>query len=545
MSKRLLHPYSGLSDISGLVTLSPRTAKRPFLASDIRTIYGYPETPSRPVVVGVISLGGTLTGTIDRNGILTDGDVQAYWTSLGMTSLPTVKVVRVNGSAMDPTDTLSTIENTIDVEMVGACCPTSNLTIIFYFFNQYTTNIDAFYGVFSYAINTPVSIPGLGMLKPTIISCSWGAPESYFTPTELSRYNGLFAAAAATGITITTAAGDAGSSNGTGGTIADFPTSSPNVISCGGTHLICPNQDASGNYIYSGAIETTWSWSNQYKDGTGGGISTFFKGPPYPRTGTDARQVPDIALVADPDTGVQFTIRGRSQIIGGTSIVSPAIAGLAACLPKAPNGLLAKLYTLPSTAFNDITVGNNGAYFASAGFDNCTGLGSVNGAVFVPAYRASINAPVTSVTISGTLSALVGKTSQLTSSAASWWTSSNPAVATVVNGLVTGVRPGSATITVTTKDGFLTASSNFSVTSVVPESLRISTTPNGPAITSLQIRRMSSITLYASAPVTWSSSNANFVQVLNGVVKTGTRVGSAMITATSGTLRTSIIISIR
>lgn len=541
---------SGALDVSGRALVSPRAVGRSFLASDIRTIYGYPPVPTTNVVVGVISLGGTLTGSIDANGILTGGDVQNYWRSLGMTSLPTVKVVRINGSALDPSDVLSTTENTIDVQMVGACCPTSKLTIVLYFYNQYTTNHDAFYGAFSYAINTPVSIPGLGAVKPTIISCSWGASENLFTNSELDRYNTLFAAAAASGITITTAAGDYGSSNGTSGTVTDFPTSSPNVVSCGGTHLICRNQDASGNYIYTGATETTWGYSSS--SGTGGGISKYFNGPPYPLSGSQKRHVPDLSLVADPNTGVQFTINGTSQIIGGTSIVSPAIAGLAACLPNAPKGLLKKLYALPSTAFYDITAGSNGAYSAGLGYDNCTGLGSVNGAIFVPQYNNLITSPITplSVGITGTLTALVGATSQLSSSAQNvWWSSSNSGVATVTGGLVRGIAAGSTIISTVTKDGFFTSSVSFRVTSTLPPSLILSTSPNGNAISGLLIRRHRTVMLYATTtltttPVIWSTSNVNIATVSNGVIRAGFRNGQVIIRATCGTLRASVSISV-
>ena len=533
------------SNVSG--TIIKKDLNRRFIASDIPTIYKFPAPTTQPVVVGVISLGGTLTGLIDSSGILTGGDINNYWTSIGMTSLPRIKVVRINGSALDPAEPTATIENIIDVSMVGACCPTSNLTIVVYYYNQYTNyrNIDTFYATFNYAINTPVMIPGLGAVKPSIISCSWGAPESVFTRTRLLAYDALFASAAAAGITITTAAGDNGSSNGTTGTIADFPTSSPNVISCGGTHLICPSQDVNGNYIYSGATETTWTWSPVYRDGTGGGISTVFKGPP----GTAARHVPDLALVADPSTGVSFFINGETHVIGGTSIVAPAVAGLLACLPKPPKGLLTKLYARPSSAFNDITVGNNGAYFAGVGYDNCTGMGSVNGEAFVPAYLSLINSPVASVTLSGARTGLIGARHQLTASVSNvWWNSTSPAVATVVNGLVTCIAEGSTTITAISKDGFFTASMVFTVVSNLQPSIVLSNRVNEAQLFSLMLRRSNTVTLYAritnsTLPVTWSTTNGHIASVNNGVVR-ATRIGNCIITATCGTVRASVLLRV-
>jgi subtilase family serine protease len=364
----------------------------------------------------------------------------------------------------------------------------------------------------------------------------------------LAQYNALFTSAAATGITITAAAGDHGSSNTVGtdpnGNFVDFPASSPNVVSCGGTHLICPSRDFLGNYIYNGATETTWAWSNVFKDGTGGAISTFFNGPPFPVAGRQKRSVPDIALVADPDTGVSFLVKGANMIVGGTSIVSPAIAGLVACLPRAPKGFLTKLYALPSLAFNDITVGSNGAFTASAGYDNCTGLGSVNGTVFTPKFRDLITSPAQSVSVTGRLTAVSGTTSQLTSSVASWWATSNPAVATVVNGLVTAVSAGSATITATSKDGFFTASVSFTVTAPLPASLEISASPGGPPISSLRIRRNTRVLLYSSSPATWRTTNANIVTVSNGLVIASIRPGLAAITATLATLKATVTVQV-
>lgn len=537
MAVRRLTPYS----------FEPKAAtNRPFRSSDIRTIYGYPSASTVPVVAGVVSLGGTLTGTIDANGFLTGGDIQAYWTSLGMTSQPRVKIIRLNGSAFDPTDSLSTAENTLDVEMLGACCPTSNLTILFYYYNQYTApqNIDTFYSLFNYAINTPVSLPGRGLVKPSVISCSWGAPENLFSATELSRYDTLFASGAAAGITITTAAGDTGSHNGQSFPVADFPTSSPNVISCGGTTLVCPNMDSSGNFIHTGATETTWSFSSQTGLGTGGGISKYFRGPPYPTTQTSFRQVPDVSLVANPNTGVSFLINGTSQVMGGTSIVAPAIAGLIACLPLASKGFLKRLYALPLNAFHDTVSGQNGQYSAAVGYDNCTGRGSVNGSVFVPAYISQV--AITGVpVITGPLNVERNSTRQLSSSAPVWWVSSNPVVASVSDtGLVSGLTLGTTTISAYTIYGFFQTSVTFTVTGPVTV-VRVSIQPNGSSVSSIIIRRNRSLQVYSSvSPVSWTTTNSSLFTVTNGVVQSRGRVGIGILRATSGQLSATVQIRV-
>jgi uncharacterized protein YjdB/endonuclease I len=90
-------------------------------------------------------------------------------------------------------------------------------------------------------------------------------------------------------------------------------------------------------------------------------------------------------------------------------------------------------------------------------------------------YKRAAAVAVTSVTLSPTTLALkVGQTSTLTATIsptnatnkAVTWSSSNTAIATVANGVVTAVAAGSATITVTTSDGGHTATCTVTVTNV-------------------------------------------------------------------------------
>ena len=85
--------------------------------------------------------------------------------------------------------------------------------------------------------------------------------------------------------------------------------------------------------------------------------------------------------------------------------------------------------------------------------------------------------PVTGVTLNKTSTSLyVGDTETLTATVAPdnatdktvTWTSSNPSVATVENGVVTAVAPGTATITVTTADGSFTATCAVTVRPDIP-----------------------------------------------------------------------------
>ncbi len=82
-------------------------------------------------------------------------------------------------------------------------------------------------------------------------------------------------------------------------------------------------------------------------------------------------------------------IDGQQTVIGGTSAVAPLWAGLIALLNEKmgkPVGWLhPKLYSklAPAKALRDITVGNNGDYYAHVGWDPCTGLGTPMGAAIL------------------------------------------------------------------------------------------------------------------------------------------------------------------
>ena len=112
------------------------------------------------------------------------------------------------------------------------------------------------------------------------------------------------------------------------------------------------------------------------------------------------------------------------------------------------------------------------------------------------------------------------------------WSSSNPSVATVENGVVKALKMGSATITA--KAGDKTATCSISVEATPVTSITLDKT-------SASLRAGQSITLTAyvnpsdatDKTVTWSSSNPSVATVENGVVK-AIKVGSATITAKAG-----------
>lgn len=509
-------------------TAAVRPASRSwFKGTEYATIYGFPApNPSQKVVVGVMSLGGGLFGTLDANKILTNGDCQAYWTYLGIptNSQPTVKIVELSGATNTPSTTDgSTGENSLDVQMIGAACPSSNLTIILYLAPN---TFSSFSTIMNYMLNTNVNVNG-SLVKPNIISISWGAPEVYYGNTMLNSINSYLLQAANKGIPVCAATGDNGSNDGVGGSSnnCDFPSSSPNVIACGGTNLVCPN------YVYDGSTtETTWSSG-------GGGISSLFAKPSYQSAlSGNYRKTPDIAMAADPNTGVVFIVGGQYVIYGGTSVVAPAMAGYLAAINARvfPNP---RLYTATTGSFHDITSGSNGGFAATAGFDNCTGLGSIKGSVLTSSIVQNI--AVTGVTLSPTTVNIgVRQTSQLTPSVAPTnatntlvsYSTSNSGIATVsATGLITGVSSGSATVTCTTSDGSFTATCAVTVSQNVT-GVTISSSTNSVNVGStLELTANIQPSSAANKSVTWSSSNTSIATVNSSGLVSGVAKGSATI----------------
>ena len=188
----------------------------------------------------------------------------------------------------------------------------------------------------------------------------------------------IYAYAKASGIIVTAASGDAGS-RGDGTMIKpDFPGSSPSVVSCGGTTLLCPTLE----YSDGTTKETAWSLS-------GGGYSSLLPKPTW-QARIDKRDVyrcsPDVCAVGDPETGVMYRIDDKWIVCGGTSVSSPVVASFIAAAEGITSAeSLYSAHRLDPKAFNDIIYGGNQDYDTDKGCDPVTGLGSISGAALVAA----------------------------------------------------------------------------------------------------------------------------------------------------------------
>ncbi len=357
-----------------------------FNARDLAALYNFPP--------GLDGTGQTI-GIIELGGGYNTADLQSYFQGLGI-AVPSVSSVSVDGGTNTPGgDADGEVE--LDIEVAGTIAPAASIAVYF------APNTDqGFIDAITDAVHDATR-------KPSVISISWGAPEDSWTAQSRTAMDAALQDAATLGVTVTVAAGDNGSTDGAGdGKLhVDFPSSSPFALACGGTTL-----EASGGRITSEAV---WNEVANKEGATGGGVSTVFALPVYqqnagvpanPETSFAGRGVPDVSGNADPSTGYQVVVDGKSIVVGGTSAVAPLWAGLIALLNQklgSPVGLLQpKLYGLGESVFNDIASGNNddsglGFYSAKSGWDACTGLGSPNGTALLNALTAAASAAVKAV----------------------------------------------------------------------------------------------------------------------------------------------------
>jgi kumamolisin len=326
---------------------------------------------------------GQCIAVIELGGGYNTSDLSSFFGNLGITP-PQVTSVSVDGASNSPTGDPSGADGEVelDLEVAGAVAPGAQLAAYF------APNTDqGFIDAVTTAVNDTT-------LKPSIISISWGGPESSWTQQSLDALNSACQDASTMGVTVLVAAGDDGSSDGStnGQPEVDFPASSPFVVACGGTKLTL-----SGTTIGS---EQVWNELSANEGATGGGVSQLFALPTFQQNadvpkapdGFLGRGVPDVAGDADPETGYNVVVDGQATVIGGTSAVAPLWAGLFARINQSLGTNVgyvnALLYAAKAEAtFHDITSGTNGSYSAGPGWDACTGLGSPNGTALLTALK--------------------------------------------------------------------------------------------------------------------------------------------------------------
>ncbi|HXP63250.1 MAG TPA: S53 family peptidase [Dongiaceae bacterium] len=333
---------------------------------------------------------GQVIGIIELGGGYQLGDLQAYAQLIGV-PVANVTAVLVNNAVNSPTTADSADgEVMLDIEVVSSIAPGAKIVVYF----APSTQDSDFLEAITQAVHDSVN-------DPSVISISWGGPESSTNASFETEFDQVLQSAAALGITVTVASGDDGAGDENPQhwdnlPHADVPASSPFALACGATNI----QVANGGIV----SESVWNWnvdpSNTQADSfdaSGGGISENFPLPSYqaaagvpvnPSTGNAGRGVPDVSGDGDPASGYRIQVDGQQLVMGGTSAVAPLWAALIALVNQKLNkrvGFINPLLYANPGALRDITQGNNqvGAnkvgFTAGPGWDACTGLGSPDG----------------------------------------------------------------------------------------------------------------------------------------------------------------------
>jgi hypothetical protein len=441
-SRELLSAAPYLQGI-GIKPTGPKDASPlPLFVNGVRAAYGL-GTYTSGVLSGGISFAGVPGDGRGQTIAIVDayddpyaaGDLNAFSAYFGLPTFnngsgsPTFKQLTQTGQPVSTSSSspnyVSTdpfggweVEEIMDIEWAHAIAPMANIYL--YEASNDRNNLANLFTTVHTADNTP------GVVA---VSMSWDVDESSFTASQIANFDSTdFSTPAghlggsatiggtqlAGGISYFAASGDNGAY---GVNLAvnpsigpEYPTSSSNVVSVGGTSLTVTGSNP--NYGYGG--ETAWGsgLNSGFNGGSGGGISAVetlptFQGSKVSKYSTTYRTFPDVAMNADPYTGVPVydtfdtavNLGVWSNGNGGTSLSTPMWAGLIAIVDegRAIAGLgsldgatqtLPALYNLPTADFHDVTSGSTGpapTFIAATGYDLTTGLGSPVGNKLIPA----------------------------------------------------------------------------------------------------------------------------------------------------------------
>ncbi|MCX5288683.1 MULTISPECIES: protease pro-enzyme activation domain-containing protein [unclassified Streptomyces] len=292
-------------------------------------------------------------------------------------------------------------EETLDVEAVHAVAPDAHVTYV----GAASCMDDDLLDSLSKVVDNHLA---------DIVSNSWGDIEANQTPDLAAAYDQVFQFGAVEGIGFYFSSGDNGDEVANTKTKqVDTPANSAWVTAVGGTSLAVGKGD---KYLW----ETGWgtekatlsadgkSWTGfpgAFTSGAGGGTSKTVAEPFYQKgvvpdalakanNAAGNRVVPDIAAIADPNTGflvgqTQTFPDGSEQYseyrIGGTSLAAPVIAAVQALAQQAAGGKAIgfanpSIYSkFGSKLYHDVTDKPTGTDLAVARVDFVNGVDASGG----------------------------------------------------------------------------------------------------------------------------------------------------------------------
>jgi kumamolisin len=396
---------------------------------DVKPFYQY-GFAGKNTTIGIVTLAN-----FDKT------DPYSFWKQIGLSVSPTrISTVDVDGGTSVKPGGDNSGETDLDIEESGAIAPDAEIRVYVASTASNGDLIDGFEAAASENIADTVSTSWGQPEMDYFYDLTTGESDTGL----LDAFHAVFLEMALQGQTVYAASGDSGSfdtvrdlcspfGDGTADSpqctapyTADHPASDPLVTAAGGTTTPATFHFLSGVTIPI-TQERAWSWDyvvqagypveDVFSTGGGGGVSSYFGVPWYQSkqggltdtvpgqafsfnvgdgwttefvlpSGFAGRNLPDLSTDADPDTGFQY-VTGGSVVsdYGGTSFVAPQFNGVTAlmvqALGKRVGQISPALYQLGSYVSNDITSGNNWGYTAIAGYDNATGLGTLDAAKLV------------------------------------------------------------------------------------------------------------------------------------------------------------------
>ncbi|THD05911.1 S53 family peptidase [Rhodanobacter lindaniclasticus] len=387
---------------------------------------------------GITGKGSTLA--IVTLATFDPADAEDYWAAIGLDTKPNrITQVHVDGGG----GTNGADETTLDVQQAGGLAPQANI-IVYDAPNAGSGFVDAFARAVSDNQADSISASwGLGEIFNFAALNVDGARNTDTTDVgDLRAYHQIFLEAAVQGQSMFAASGDSGAYDtvralGTGDGPGDFnapltvdsPASDPYITAAGGTTVPVKFVNSSGQVVLSIDQESVWGWdyllpfvpSRDYvfSVGGGGGVSVYWRQPMYqlftsgtersekkqtltyndPATGPytylklpgnfHGRNLPDISLNADPETGYLLVFQGGLYSSGGTSFVAPQLNGITALLRQSTGHRIGlwnpHMYLLQNlfgygkwSAFNRISAGNNWFYAGNGHYNPGAGIGTLN-----------------------------------------------------------------------------------------------------------------------------------------------------------------------
>jgi subtilase family serine protease len=381
-----------------------------YSAANLRTAYGIP-------AFGKFK-SNTAVALFEQGGFsLTD---VAKYADANNLPLPKLTPIGVDHSPTTVSDPQVEGEAVLDIDMVMAINPQVAEILV------YEDSIDPFPTALLDAMTQIADEK-----KVQVLSISYGDDEANQGTAAMVAENGILEQLTGEGITVLASTGDDGAyGRGPNGpyNVAD-PSTQPFVTAVGGTTLF-----TDANFNYEG--ELAWNELASFWGATGGGISSYWPIPFYQTVEVPSgyvtnnggsstyRNVPDVAAVADPFTGVSVysKINGGWVTTGGTSVSAPIWAGYITLLNAGFhylgfndvgyfNSILYSVgapfygYGYSANDLFDIIEGTNGlpgalsfgnpGFSAGPGYDNCTGNGSLWASNFFPQLVDAYVSPAT------------------------------------------------------------------------------------------------------------------------------------------------------